>query len=125
MTFNDYQELAKKTAIYPMEHKLTYPALGLVEEAGEVAGKVKKMLRDKPYLRMYIMTNSRPDSPQMQAELDELVAAIKKELGDVLWYVSATCTDFNLTMEEVAKANYEKLKDRQERGKLGGSGDNR
>jgi NTP pyrophosphatase (non-canonical NTP hydrolase) len=124
MTFNDYQKLAQETAIYPLQYRAVYPALGLVEEAGEVAGKVKKMLRDKPYLHAYLLLRQQPE-PEHQVEFDQLKEAIKKELGDVLWYIAAVCSDFDLSMEDVAKANYQKLKDRQQRGVLGGSGDNR
>lgn len=124
MTFNDYQKLAETTAIYPSDYRGAYPALGLVEEAGEVAGKVKKMLRDKPYLHTYLILRTEP-LPEHYVEFQQLKDAIKKELGDVLWYIAATCTDFGLNMDEVAAANYEKLKDRQERGVLSGSGDNR
>lgn len=108
MTFNDYQDLAKTTAIYPGEYKLVYPALGLTGEAGEVAEKVKKLLRDK-----------------QGVVSDEFKTELKKELGDVLWYLSAMATDLGLTLEEIAQANYQKLKDRQERKVLSGSGDNR
>lgn len=124
MTFNEYQKLAQETAIYPEDYRGTYPALGLVEEAGEVAGKVKKMLRDKPYLHDYLILRTDP-RPEHLVEFSQLQDAIKKELGDVLWYIAAVCTDFDLTMQDVAETNYQKLKDRQARGVLGGSGDNR
>lgn len=103
MTFNDYQAAAKKTAIYPEQHRVIYPALGLAGEAGEVAEKVKKWIRDG---------NLDPD-------------AVKKELGDVLWYVAAVASDLGLTLDEVASANVQKLESRAARGTLGGSGDNR
>lgn len=124
MNFDDYQKLAQETAIYPEDYRGAYPALGLVEEAGEVAGKVKKMLRDKPYLHSYLVLRTTP-LPEHQVEFDQLCDALKKELGDVLWYIAAVCTDFNLSMQDVALTNYTKLKDRQARGVLGGSGDNR
>lgn len=103
MTFNDYQAAAKKTAIYPEQHRVIYPALGLAGEAGEVAEKVKKWIRDG---------NLDPD-------------AVKKELGDVLWYVAAVASDLGLTLDDVASANVQKLESRAARGTLGGSGDNR
>ena len=103
MTFNEYQEEAKKTAIYPTEYRLVYPALGLTGESGEVAEKVKKMVRD--------------------GKLDS--EGLKKELGDVLWYLAALASDLGVTLEEVAVSNVAKLRSRAERGVLGGSGDNR
>lgn len=103
MSLNDYQALASKTAIYPMQHQILYPALGLAGEAGEVANKVKKMIRDGKFDR----------------------AGIAAELGDVLWYVSALARDLNLDMQDLAMENLEKLYSRKERGTLGGSGDNR
>ncbi len=111
MDFNAYQIQAKSFAIYPPD-KIgdvpVYPALGLVEEAGEVAGKLKKIIRDK--------------NGQMQ--MDDY-HAVTKELGDVLWYLSAMCSELGLSLEQVAKENILKLSDRQARGKLSGSGDNR
>lgn len=103
MTFEEYQAEAKKTAIYPEQHRIIYPALGLAGEAGEVAEKVKKWIRDG---------NLDPE-------------AVKKELGDVLWYVAAVATDLGLTLDDVAMANVEKLRSRQARQKISGSGDNR
>ena len=103
MTFGDYQIEAGKTAIYPDEHKTVYPALGLAGEAGEVANKVKKMLRDGKFDR-------------------EDVAA---EVGDCLWYIAALCRDLNVEMSVVAKNNIAKLKARKEKGTLKGSGDKR
>jgi NTP pyrophosphatase (non-canonical NTP hydrolase) len=109
MKFSEYQKAARKTAIYPNQgHNIAYPALGLAGESGEVAEKVKKVMRDKGGV------------------VDEKTReALKKELGDVFWYVAALCDEVGLDMEEVAKHNIEKLQDRQERNKLHGSGDNR
>ena len=76
MDFNDYQQRANETAIYPEEYKLTYPTLGLAGEAGEVAEKVKKIVRD---------------GKDIKAEAHE----IAKELGDVLWYIAAVARDIN------------------------------
>ena len=107
--FDVYQELAMSTAVYPQRgNNLAYPALGLNGEAGEVAEKVKKVLRDKGGL------------------LDEETRlALKKELGDVLWYVAAMCSEAGLSMGEVAEHNISKLRDRQNRAVLHGSGDER
>lgn len=109
MTFDDYQKETNKTAIYPkLMHGSVYPALGLAGEAGEVAEKVKKLVRD--------------DEGVVS---DDKLKEVKKELGDVLWYVSQVATEFNLSLSEIAEANIVKLRDRAERGKLKGSGDNR
>jgi NTP pyrophosphatase (non-canonical NTP hydrolase) len=107
--FNDYQELAMSTAVYPQKgSNLAYPALGLNGEAGEVAEKVKKILRDKGGVL---------DEDSRQA--------LMKELGDVLWYVAAMCSEAGLRMGEVAELNISKLLDRQRRNMLHGSGDER
>lgn len=103
MNFDDYQEKAKAFAIY--EDPL-YPILGLCSEAGEVAGKVKKWIRDGgDYIELY----------------DDLA----KELGDVLWYISVTASDLGYNLSDIAQININKLSDRALRGKLQGSGDNR
>lgn len=103
MDMSEYQDVASDTAIYPPEHEIIYPALGLAAEAGEVANKVKKILRDKNFDRN----------------------GIADELGDCLWYIAALCRDLNIEMSEVAKGNLKKLKDRQDRGTLKGNGDKR
>ena len=109
MNFNDYQSKSRKTAKYPaIGHPIIYPALGLVNEAGEVAGKIKKVFRDK------------------DGEIsEETRSALKAELGDVLWYIAQVCTELGLTLDEVAEYNIEKLYDRLARGKIRGDGDNR
>ena len=109
MDFKTYQKKARETAKYPnLGSNNIYPTLGLVGEAGEVAEKVKKVIRDK---------NSIFD--------EESKLAIKKELGDVLWYLSNLCTEFNFSLDEVALNNLEKLKIRAAKGKISGSGDDR
>jgi NTP pyrophosphatase (non-canonical NTP hydrolase) len=108
LSFADYQTQASKTAIYPDADVIVYPALGLVSEAGEVAGKVKKVLRD--------------NNGQFLPEARE---AIAKEVGDVLWYIAALCTDLGVDMADVAQGNLNKLNSRLQRGVLGGSGDER
>ena len=109
MEFNDYQRESRRTAIYPDAGKnMTYPVLGLCGEAGEVAEKMKKVMRDKGG---YFDHDSR--------------AAIRKELGDVLWYVSQIASELNFDLENVAQENLDKLRDRMMRGKIKGDGDNR
>jgi len=107
--FGEYSELAWTTAIYPKAGTdLSYPALGLAGEAGEVAEKVKKIIRDK---------NGRMTKQDREA--------IAKELGDVLWYVNALCRTIGVSLPEVAVRNIEKLFSRKDRGELHGEGDDR
>lgn len=109
MTFDEYQVESKKTALYPNQgNNFIYPVLGLAGEAGEVSEKIKKIIRDDNG----VVTEDKRQE-------------IKKELGDVLWYIAQLCSEFNLTMDDVALTNIEKLKSRLERGVLHGSGDNR
>lgn len=109
MTFDEYQKESAKTAVYPkLMHGSVYPALGLAGEAGEVAEKIKKLVRD--------------DEGRVT---EGKKADIKKELGDVLWYVSQIASEFELGLGGIAAGNISKLQDRQKRGKLKGSGDNR
>lgn len=103
MSMNAYQEMAAKTAIYSSSHQILYPALGLVGEAGEVANKVKKMMRDGNFDR----------------------EAVVSELGDVMWYIAALCRDLNVDMSDVALDNLKKLYDRMQRGTIQGNGDKR
>ncbi len=109
MTFNEYQNDSRKTALYPnIGNNFVYPTLGLAGEAGEVAEKIKKVIRDKGGI------------------VDEITKQeIKKELGDVLWYVSQIASELGLSLEDVASENIKKLFSRLERGKINGSGDNR
>jgi NTP pyrophosphatase (non-canonical NTP hydrolase) len=109
MDFNDYQTKSRKTAGYPaIGHPVIYPTLGLVNEAGEVAGKIKKVFRDK--------------GGEISAETRE---ALRAELGDVLWYLAQVATELNLSFDEIAEYNIAKLYDRLERGKIRGDGDYR
>jgi NTP pyrophosphatase (non-canonical NTP hydrolase) len=109
LTFEEYAEDAGATARYPNRgDNIIYPVLGLTGEAGEVAEKVKKLLRD-----------------QDGVIDEEFRQAIKKELGDVLWYLTAMAYELGFSLEEVAEANIEKLHSRRERGKIHGSGDDR
>jgi NTP pyrophosphatase (non-canonical NTP hydrolase) len=109
MNFTDYQTKSRKTANYPtIGHPVIYPTLGLANEAGEVAGKIKKIFRDK---------NGVIGAAEREA--------LKSELGDVLWYLAQVCTELDLSLDEVAEHNIVKLYNRLERGKIGGDGDNR
>jgi NTP pyrophosphatase (non-canonical NTP hydrolase) len=109
MDFKEYQDFINKTAIYP--HKgdnLAYPVLGLTGEAGEVADKVKKIIRDH-------------NGKITKERKHEII----KELGDVLWYLAALASELDVSFEEVAIKNIQKLQDRKKRGVLQGEGDNR
>ena len=109
MNFSDYQTRSRATAQYPsIGHPVIYPVLGLANEAGEVAGKVKKIFRDKG-----------------GAIGDAEREALKAELGDVLWYIAQVCTELGLSLDDAAESNLAKLLDRQQRGKIRGDGDNR
>lgn len=108
LTLNEYQLIALRTANYPPRFKVIYPALGMNGEAGEVADKVKKIIRDK---------EARLDSDDKRA--------IALEIGDVLWCCATMANDLGYTLQEIAEMNRDKLHSRQLRGKLGGSGDER
>jgi NTP pyrophosphatase (non-canonical NTP hydrolase) len=109
MEFNEYQKKSRETAIYPQQgENFIYPTLGLVGESGEVAEKIKKVIRDK------------------EGIIDEKTReAVEKELGDVLWYVAQLATELKLSLNKIAQINVEKLASRMKRGKIKGSGDNR
>lgn len=108
MDVKKYQEIIKKTAVFPKEIGLTYCTMGLCGEAGEVAEKMKKLFRDKGG----VVT-------------EEFKQDVKKELGDVVWYVTALAKELGLTLEEILEANYEKLMKRRATNTLHGDGDNR
>lgn len=109
MNFEEYQKLSRQTAIYSdMGKNYIYPALGLAGETGEVIEKIKKLMRDKDKI---IDDNFKSD--------------ISKEMGDVLWYLSQLASEFNLSLDDIASLNIEKLLSRKERGKLHGDGDDR
>lgn len=107
-TFEEYQEKARSTAVYPDKgNNLVYPTLGLMGEAGEFSEKVKKLIRGDRKLD------------------DEYRTQMIYELGDIFWYISAACDELGSSMEEAATMNIQKLEDRKSRGVLKGSGDNR
>ena len=103
MKFDDYQDATEETAIYPDDQALEYLALGLNGEAGEVAEKVKKSIRDDK----------------------ELGDDVRDEIGDCLWYIARLLDELGYDMSEAAEANIDKLFDRKDRGKIQGSGDDR
>jgi NTP pyrophosphatase (non-canonical NTP hydrolase) len=103
MDFKEYQKKAVEFAIYPEAYKVIYPTLGLCGEAGEVAEKVKKQVRDGNFNRH----------------------EVAKELGDVLWYLANLANDIGYSLSEVATMNVDKLQSRKDRNVISGSGDNR
>lgn len=111
LSLDEYQRLAAKTALYPGRDEPTvapYPALGLAGEAGEVCEQIKKAIRD--------------DGGEIT---DARRQQLHKELGDVMWYLAALCSELELKMGDVARGNIDKLADRQRRGVIGGDGDDR
>ncbi len=108
MSLNEYQDKASETANYPKSQAIPYIMLGLNGEAGEVADKYKKVIRDNEGLMS-----------------DDKRLEIAKELGDVLWYVAMGARELGFDLDFIAKQNIGKLQSRKERGKIKGSGDNR
>ncbi len=104
-----YENLAGQTAIFPEEKALEYLALGMTSEAGEVAGKVKKLIRDGEDVEGF--------------EMKKL--AIASEIGDVLWYCAMMAKEVGVPLNDIMKENLKKLHGRKERGTLQGSGDER
>jgi len=103
MSLTDYTQFTRSTAIYPKDKAMDYLGLGLCSEAGEVAGKLKKKIRD--------------------GGID--VMTVADEIGDVFWYCVRMCDELGISPDEVIQRNWMKLKDRQERNVIKGSGDYR
>lgn len=107
--FEEYQRLSRRTwNVVHTDHPIVYPTLGLVNEAGELAGKVKKIFRDKAG----VISDADRD-------------ALKYELGDVLWYLAQIATELDLSLDDIAQANIDKLASRLERNQIQGEGDYR
>jgi len=106
LSFDEYQKYAAETAVYPINVELTYLTIGLTNEAGEFAGKIKKILRG--------------DYTQEQCHSDLVL-----ELGDVLWYAAQIATALGIKLSNVAGANISKLHDRKARNTIQGDGDKR
>ncbi len=113
MNFDEYQKEAKKTALYKdVGDNFIYPTLGLAGETGEVVEKMKKIYRNDNIL------SARDISEEKKRE-------VGKEMGDVLWYLAQLASELDLTLEDIACMNIEKLASRKERGVLHSEGDNR
>lgn len=108
MRVEDYESIIQQTAVYPKKIGLLYTALGLCGEAGEVAEKIKKLYRDNG------------GEVTLKTTYD-----LQKELGDVIWYVTAMASELGLSLAAIMEANYDKLIKRRETNTLHGSGDNR
>lgn len=108
-TIDEYQTAALDSAVYPKSAAIVYPTLGLTGEAGEVADKVKKVIRDK---------NGDFDNEDIRKE-------IAKELSDVMWYAATLAHDLGYSLTDICQLNIQKLQSRKLRGVLHGSGDNR
>lgn len=111
-SFNDYQTRTRETAIYPdkengTERALNYLALGLTSEAGEVADKLKKAMRD---------------GVENEAAFFD---ALARELGDAMWYIARLADEMNYSLSDIVALNQIKLNKRKQEGKLNGSGDER
>ena len=109
ITATEYQRQAAETAIFPKHQALEYLTLGLTGEAGEIANKVKKLIRDGADVEGY----------------NDKLQQIAMELGDVLWYCAMLANEVDANLGRVMEANLHKLADRKSRGVIGGSGDNR
>lgn len=117
MDFKKYQTIIAETAVYPKEIALAYCAMGLTGEAGEVADKIKKLYRDDKLNSL--------DATSELLLIDEHRLAIAKELGDVLWYITAMANEIDMDLEQVAQMNYDKLLKRRRTNTLHGNGDDR
>lgn len=110
-TFSEYQRIAAETAIYPGKKELIglmYCGLGAAGEAGEVANKIKKVLRD--------------NNCKLDADYREKIV---KDIGGTLWYLSQLAEEMGTSLGEIALMNVDELRGRRERGTLHGDGDNR
>ena len=108
MKMNEYQKLALETADLKRKNELFHLALGLTGESGEIAEKIKKIIRDH-------------NSDETKLDKHDMA----KELGDVLWYVAVLSEYLGYSLSEISGLNIKKLSDRKSRGELGGSGDSR
>ena len=109
ITAGAYQIGACDTAIFPKEKALEYLTLRLTGEAGEIANKVKKFIRDGASKEEYIAKR----------------VEIGYEIGDVMWYCAVLAEELDMNLGHIMEKNLEKLADRKKRGKISGSGDNR
>lgn len=121
MTLNEYQKKAMSTCM-GTSNNFSYMLLNLVAEVGEFSGKIAKQIRKG---QSNINKNQLQTEMRVLAEHPELKEEACKELGDVLWQISGLCTVMNVSLEDIAKQNLNKLADRQKRNVIDGNGDNR
>jgi len=115
MTLDEYQAEATDLAFYSTS--IVYPTLGLAGEAGEVAEKIKKLMRDND------INFDADDASEQIGYMEKRNIAL--EVGDIIWYCANLLNDIDYSLEEVAQMNLDKLKDRRERNVMSGSGDHR
>ena len=123
ITATEYQRKAAETAIFPKEKALEYLTLGLTGEAGEIANKIKKVIRDTK--QPYEKTSFGGYAGIVEGKKVEYRDAVIGEIGDVLWYCAMLATEVDANLGKIMENNLEKLADRKARGKIGGNGDNR
>jgi NTP pyrophosphatase (non-canonical NTP hydrolase) len=127
LSFKQYQILSRKTAVYPKRGRnINYPILGIIEEVSETNAKLLEYV-----IGLYGASGNvsghgkRIDRDDGGFLLPERIELVEKELGDILWYVSAICSEMGIKLSNVAQGNLEKLSNRKEEGTLHGQGDNR
>ena len=117
ITASDYQARACETSIFPKSQAIEYLTLGLTGEAGEIANKVKKFIRDGASKKAHSYLTGK--------EYVDKRTQIGYEIGDVLWYCAVLAQELEMNLGHIMEKNLEKLADRKSRGTLSGSGDNR
>lgn len=123
MKLNEYQQKAMTFAKFS---SLDYPFAGLAEESGEVLGKLAKAQRKWEMCQESVLENIQYGDNEFMSEREiQLYSDIKKELGDCLWMLAACASNLNMSLEDLAQSNIDKLSDRDERGVICGEGDNR
>ena len=120
MDFDDYEAMVAETRIYPRWARVIYPSMKLASETGEFLEKTGKLIRDTDTFEDE-EGNFKPYDASPSIESDDRA----KELGDILWYITALALDMGYSLQDVAEMNYKKLLSRRERGMIKGSGDNR
>lgn len=129
MNFDEYQEETSETVVYSQKYAQGYVLLGLLSEAGEIAGVTKRSIRGdfRVEARLELLVGIEPPSEgQIRARAEELtLAALSKELGDLLWYIARLAAEYGLSLGEIAEENLKKLAARKAAGTLKGSGDDR
>lgn len=116
MTLEEYQAFVAGSAVFPKKLGIIYCALKLAGEAGEIAEKIGKLIRDN---------GAYDEATGMLTITEEQRQLLLKEIGDVEWYTTALSAELGSSKSEVLRINVAKLTDRRNRGVLKGSGDER